>query len=203
MRPVRHWLTTVVVASLVFGSAPGFGVAVFAEEGAPGTKPASTELSKSAKSVAVKPGELTGRVLYPDGVIPAADAPVRVWSVAEKRSVYETTTDSSGNYKLPALKEGRYFLVFGDRVVVDLRVDASAKLTGQPINVIIPRGKALLSREEIAEELALLSEGKRPRAGGGRLLRTRLMYGGAALAAIGLGFAVTQDGDGGRTIVSP
>ena len=202
MRRVRPWLVTAVVVSLVYGSAPGVGDVVFAQEGASGMKPASTNLSKFAKSVAVKPGEFTGRVLYPDGVIPAADAPVRVWSVAENRFVYETTTDRSGNYKLPALKEGRYLLVFGDRVVVDLRVDASAKLTGQPINVIMPRGKALLSREEIAEELARLGEGKGPRAEGGRLLRTRLMYGGAGLAAIGLvGFAVAQDG--GRTIVSP
>ena len=202
MRRVQRWVATVVVVSLVYSSVPGIGDSLFAAESAPGMKATRAELGESMKSITVKPGEFTGKVLYPDGVIRAADAPVRVWSVTEKKFVYETTTDKSGNYKLPALKEGRYFLVFGDRVVVDLRVDASAKLAGQPINVIIPRGKALLSRGEVAEELVLLGGGKGPRAGGGRLLRTRLIWGGLGVTAIGLiTYAATRDDD--RVIVSP
>ncbi len=90
----------------------------------------------------VKPGAFTGKVLYTDGKSPAAEVPVRVWSITQKKFVYNTTTDKKGAYKLPKLPADRYLAIYGDRVSVDLRVDEKAKGTPQPLDVIIPRGKA-------------------------------------------------------------
>lgn len=147
----------------------------------------------------VKPGELKGRVLYPDGKTPAAEVPVRVWSPAEKKFIYEGKTDKQGNYTLPALKPGRYLLIFGDRVTVDLRVTKTAAFTGKPLNVFIPRGRAFFAPEEM--EVELVGGGE---ATGGKLLTTLLIVGGGAATAVGIvalagGFEEEEE----KVIVSP
>ena len=65
--------------------------------------------------------EITGFVLFSDGKTPANDVPIRLWSFAQEKYVYETETDDDGFYKLPKLPIGTYQLEF-DRIRVELRI---------------------------------------------------------------------------------
>jgi len=184
-----------VVAAVVVLLAPyhlGYRVLLAQEAGSAATV-------KYSQYLEIKPGELKGRVLYPDGKTPAAKVPVRVWSPKEKKFVQQTTTDEKGNYKLAALEPGRYLLIFGDRVSVELRVVKSAAAAARPLEVIIPRGRAFFSPEEMQVELA--KEG-----GGGesKLLKT-LLIGGLVVTAVAVPLALSSGGGGHhhRGIVSP
>lgn len=152
----------------------------------------------------IKPGELTGRVLYTDGKTPAAKAPVRVWSVGPKKFVFETLTDPTGAYKIPKLSPGRYVIVFGDRVRVEVVVAAADdKLPTGPLNVIIPRGRVLFYPAQVAKELA---------AGAGastsaiaKLLSAKVILIGATATAVGVvaGHELADDDDDDDVVVSP
>ncbi len=138
---------------------------------------------KYSSYLEVKPGELKGQVLYPEGKTPAAKVPVRVWSVEEKKFVHQTTTDEKGNYKLPALKPGRYLVIFGDRVSVDLRVSKEIEGAVKPLNVIIPRGQVFFAPGQM--EVELVGE-EAEGAEGDRLLSSLLIFGGGAVTAVGI-----------------
>lgn len=183
-------LLTALAVLLAWG--PGSQGLLFAADG---ETPAAV---KYASHLEMKPGPLNGQVLYTDGKTPAAKVPVRVWSVKEKKFVYETTTDDEGNYKIPELAEGKYLAVFGDRVIVDLRVSDAALPVKKPFNVIIPEGKPLLTREELVAELSGEKEGVP------RILRTVIIIGAATVTAVGVvALAGGFKGEERRRIVSP
>ncbi len=147
--------------------------------------------------LSVKPGPLSGRVLYPDGKTPAANVPVRVWDVEKEKFIHQVKTDEKGNYSLPRLAPGRYRVTFGDRVVVDLRVADTASMVG-PLNVIIPRGKPTFTTEQLEAEVAA--------GAGGKLLPTLLIVGAGGATAVGvvaLAGGFSGGGGGGKKIVSP
>ncbi len=99
-----------------------------------------------ARSVEMRPGELTGKLLYSDGKTPVTKAPVRVWSVENKGLVLEVLTDEKGAYSLGKLEEGRYLIVFGDRVTVKLRVAKDAKDGVSTLDVIVPHGQVAFAQ---------------------------------------------------------
>jgi hypothetical protein len=153
-----------------------------------------------SQSLTIKPGSLTGQVLYPDGETPAANVPIRVWSVVDKKFIYEGTTDEKGMYRIPALGPGQYVVIAGDRVRVEVVVSDAASTTGKPLNIIIPRGKAFFSTQELEAELA---GGAAP--GQEKLLRSVLVFSAAAVTAVGVLWATGALGGegGGRNVVSP
>ena len=188
----RMVVSVLTVLTMLLVSGPGSSRLLMAAEGETGAA------VKYVRYLEVKPGELRGQVLYPDGKTPAAKVSVRVWSVEQKKFVHETVTDEKGNYTLPRLAAGRYLVVFGDRVSVDLRVVETASMVGKPLNVIIPHGQVFFSPEEMQAELA--GEGE----GGGKLLRTLLIVGAAGATAVGIvALAGAGGGGGGRKVVSP
>lgn len=175
MGRVRGVVSVVVAVALLLVGGPGSPRVLLAAEG--GT---AAEVTYS-RYLEVKPGELGGQVLYPDGRTPAAKVPVRVWSVQEKKFVYQTTTDEKGHYTVPKLAPGRYLVLFGDRVSVDLRVVETATFAGKPLNVIIPRGRVFLAPEELELELAgEEEEGRR------RLLGALLIVGAGGATAVAI-----------------
>jgi len=139
--------------------------------------------SSYARSVGMKPGKLSGKLLYTDQT-PVVDAPVRVRTVAENKLVMETKTDAEGAYSLGHLDEGHYLIDFADRATVELR--AGTKVTGavETLDMVIPRG---LWRK-------------------GGLLRTAVTSTGVGATAVALVVAVdsVQDPDNGdKKVVSP
>ena len=179
------------VLGVLFASGPGSQGILCAAEGE------SAATVKYSQYLEIKPGELKGQVLYPDGKTPAATVPVRAWSLSEKKFVHQTNTDEKGQYNLPALKEGRYLLIFGDRVSVDLRVVESTDTKTRTLDVIIPRGRAFFSPEEMQVELA--EEGS----GGNRRLLTALILGGLVATAVAVPIALHDGGGDGHGVVSP
>lgn len=165
-----------------------------------GEKPGA---ARPARQLKIKPCELTGKVVYPDGKTPAAKAPVRVWNVAQKKFLFETVTDANGAYSIPKLPPGRYVLTFGDRVRVELIVENGDKLPAGPLNVMIPRGRVLFYPSQLTNELAA---GAAP--GGsstgivGKLLTTKVIViaGTATAVAVVAGHELTDDDN---NVVSP
>lgn len=159
-------------------------------------------------SIAVRPGTLTGQVLFPDGKSPAADVAVKVWSVERGAYVAQTVTDANGAYILKALPVGRHLLVVGGRVSVDVHVVEKAEHTG-PLNVIIPHGVgpfAQMSPEHQAAVLVLMAQTDAAQGPATRRpLRTVLIIGGGTATAIGTVVAIDEIGDGhhGGNVVSP
>lgn len=159
-------------------------------------------------SIAVQPGTLTGRVLFPDGRSPAAGIAVQAWSVERGAYVAQTVTDADGAYVLKSLPAGRHLLVVGGRVSVDVLASPKAEHEG-PLNVIIPHGVgtfAQMSPERQAAVLVLMAQSdaeqepvtRRP-------LRTVLIIGGGTATAIGTVVAIDEIGDDhhGGKVVSP
>jgi len=95
--------------------------------------------------------EVRGLVFYADGETPAADLPVRIWDIAKRDFVFETTTDENGFFKFPTLKPGNYYVTF-DWMKVELEVvDNTTVLEQQPdaILVVIPRGFGFLTINQL------------------------------------------------------
>lgn len=150
-----------------------------------------------ARSVEMKPGALTGKLLYSDGKTPVAKAPVRVWSVTDQEFVLEAMTDEKGAYNLGQLEEGRYLIVFGDRVTVEIRVAKDAKDGVSTLDVIVPRGKvafAQMAQQQRAVVLTVVAategqgdgeEGEKGgEGGGGGLLHTVVVGAAGGLIAV-------------------
>ena len=161
-------------------------------------------------------GELAGTVIYPDGKTPVADAAVRVWSVEAKKFVAEVLTDKKGRYEVTKLKDGRYFVVYGDRVTVDLRVDRKAQTGTKTLNVIVPRGTTIfaqMAQERRAAILTLMGAGEdEPPAGGaggvaGDLLKGMIIGAGGTATAVAIYEVVDNshgdDDDDDKKVVSP
>jgi hypothetical protein len=180
-----------MVLGMLLMSGPGSRGVLCAAQGE------STATVKYSQYLEVRPGELKGQVLYPDGKTPAATVPVRVWDLSEKSFVHQTSTDEKGQYNLPTLKEGRYLLIFGDRVSVDLRVVESGDTKTRMLDVIIPRGRAFFSPEEMQVELA--EEGS----GGNRKLLNALILAGLVATAVAVPIALHDGGGGHHGVVSP
>jgi hypothetical protein len=132
----------------------------------------------------MSPGGLTGKVLYPDGKTPVAKAPVRVWSVEEKKFICQAVTDDQGAYELPRLEPGCYVVVFGDRARVELLVADDAKRPAEPLNVLIPHGKVFFYPAQVARELAAGSAPGAPGGFVGKLLTTKVLLLGGATTAV-------------------
>ncbi|MFH0962414.1 MAG: hypothetical protein V2A58_00210 [Planctomycetota bacterium] len=105
-----------------------------------------------------KPGVLSGRILYPDGLSRAGGAEVRVWDCAAARFVCETDADVQGLYATAALTEGQYLAVYGDRVYVPLVVSEEAQLCS--LDVVIPRGKVHFAPRELQAAIAALADAR-------------------------------------------
>ena len=161
-----------------------------------------------ARFVEMRPGELTGKLLYPDGKTVVARVPVRVWSVENKAFVLEVLTDEKGGYSLGRLEEGRYLILFGDRVTVDIRVAKDAKDGVETLDVIVPRGKvafAQMAQQQRAVVLTMWAategQGDGEEGGGEGLLRTLVI--GAAGGAIAVAVVDIFDIFEEKKVVSP
>ena len=144
----RKWLALALCVSLLFGSMPGVQCLLFAQEEAP-----PLLISKTKTFLEVGLEELSGTVFYSDLRTRVTGSPVRVWSRKDNKFVYETTTDEKGAYKIPVLPEGYYYVVFGDRLILEILVDASVRRVGRPHNVVVPRGKSGLTLEQLSRML--------------------------------------------------
>lgn len=201
---------------LLCGSARGEDAKPASEQQAAGQ---DAGVVKYRQFALVKPGELKGRVLYPDLNSPAAEVPVRVWDVQKREFVQTQSTDKDGSYCLSELEPGRYFVVFGDRVNVDLRVVKDADVEPGPLNVIIPRGQPVFARMEPVQRSAVLSvlaategegkagegaaEGAEP---GTRIsglpLKTIVLGGGGFGTAVAIVEEVSEKDDHERNVIS-
>lgn len=195
-RRARGAVSVVTALAVLLVAGPGSPRLLLAAEGG------TAATVKYSQYLQIRPGELRGQVLYPDGKTPAAKVPVRVWSVEAKKFVYQSTTDEKGRYRLPKLAPGRYLVIFGDRMSVEVRVVEGAELSGQPLNVIIPRGQAFFAPEDMTVELmGEVEEGDR------KLLRSLLILGGGTITAVGIaalaGAFKGGGGNGKKVIVSP
>ncbi len=209
----------VVLTALVLlcSSALAEGTGPVTERNGPGQQVGIVRYRQFAQA---RPGEVTGRALFPDLKTPAAKATVRVWNVGKREFVHTGSTDDGGFYRLPALEPGRYFVIFGDRVNVDLRVVRDPEVEGGPLNVIIPRGRTVFARMEPAQRSAVLSvlaatedEGAEEAAegpeDGGRIaglpLKTVVLGVGGVGTAVAIVKRVSEGhhGDDERHIVSP
>ncbi|MHC4479558.1 MAG: hypothetical protein ACYS8K_05180 [Planctomycetota bacterium] len=174
-------------------------------------KPAEQQATSVAygDSVSVKPGALAGTVLYSDGKTPAAEVPIRLWGVEKGEFCQQTQTDETGHYELADLEPGRYYAVFADRVRVDLRVDEEAELSGGPLNVIVPRGKAVFAQMTTEQRSAVLivlseTEGEPEEGDVTKMpLRTVLIVAGGSATAVGAAIIVENSDDDDHHVVSP
>ena len=97
--------------------------------------------------------EIVGVALYPDGITPIRDLPVRVWSVDGQKMIYRTRTDEDGVFQIPWLNEGRCYVFIG-RVKVDLRVltaDVNTVHQHHDIVAVVPRGMLVSSRPHLMD----------------------------------------------------
>ncbi len=190
MNEVRKSMAMLVALALVFSTAIGTGGSVSAAE-------TGKEEMTYSQHLKIRPAEITGKVLFPDGKTVAAKVPVRVWSIAKEKFVHQTSTDEKGAYKLPKLAAGRYFLIYGDRVSLDLRVEEEARQISRTLNVIIPRGKVLAADREAGELWGL---------GGierGTMLTSVIVFSGGVATAIGVTVATGNLGEETKKVVSP
>ena len=175
-------VVAVVAVAMVFSAVPMAGAA-------PDTaKDASVEYSDFLR---MKPGKLSGKVFYTDGKTAAADISVKVTNKASGEVVHSSVTDKKGLYQLPELPAGEYSIVYGNRVSVELRVEANGPKHELPLNVIIPRGKAAGASAAgvgAAGAKAALEVGATP-------LKSVLIVGGAAATAVGVVAAVVVAND--------
>ncbi len=196
----RVQLIAAVVALCGLLSAPG--MASLAAEQQAESPPSDVTYSSF---VSVQPGALSGKVFHTDARTPAAEVPVCVWSVEGEQFVHEGATDKDGAYQVQGLRPGRYLIVFGDRVFVDLRVDEESSRAGLPLNVIVPRGEAAFAQmplDQRAATLTILGAAEGGKTIAGMPLRTVLIVGGAALTAVGIIIAINNiDGDDDTTII--
>ena len=74
-----------------------------------------------------KPGSLNGNVFweYNDyvGNKPDAGSEVKLYSITNKESKFETTTDVSGNFKIEEIPPGKYFLIVQSKNTTDSPVN--------------------------------------------------------------------------------
>ena len=188
----RRWVAVVVSVALLYSSMPWTGCLLFA---------AGTAAAAASSQVAtISTQELSGKLLYPDGETPVAAAQVRVWSVAQKKFIYQTRTDAKGAYTLPQMSPGRYVLVYGDRVRVNLVVTAGKEPLLRFLNVIIPRGVPLVTEEQLAAELAGATSGA---VTAGVLLTAIIIAVAGGALAVGVVGAAGGFGGGGGGPVSP
>jgi len=80
--------------------------------------------------------EMVGVALFPDGVTPIENLPVRVWSVDKQKMVYRTRTDADGLFRVPVIRVGRYYLFVG-RARVNINVLLSNEMAGSQNNDIV------------------------------------------------------------------
>lgn len=138
-----------------------------------------------AQYLEIKPGELKGQILYPDGKTFAAQVAVRVWNPSQKKFIYQATADKKGKYALPTLEPGHYLAIFGDRVTVDLRTVKDATFAAKSLNVFIPRGRAFFAPREMETVLAGAEEGAEE-PGRDKLLSSLVISGGdGTVTAVG------------------
>ncbi len=202
MRSTRNLLVEVVAVLVALGSVTVTCSILLAGE--PGSQ------LMHMQSALWQPAPLSGQVLFPDATSPAGGVPVRMWSVAERRFIYETVTDAEGAYSLPAVGPGRYWLVFGDKVTVDVEVSEEGKDAPKTFTVIIPRGSVALARMPAERWAAVLEATAAPEGGsllGGlmpksRLMKSVLVVGGGSATAVGVAVAVKSDNDH-KKVVSP
>lgn len=88
------------------------------------------------------PDRILGVVLYPDGVTPVGDLPIRIWSVARNKMIYRTATAADGSFSIPALEDGDCY-VFVGRLRIDMKVlkaRADALWQANDMVIVLPRG---------------------------------------------------------------
>ena len=112
---------------------------------------------KLSRTVELASSEIVGKVGYADGTSVAAQAPVRVWSVAQAAFVHQTTTGADGAYRLPALEQGTYQLVFADRVRVELHITEAKSARPAVLDVVIPHGRAVFADMPTEQQAAILT----------------------------------------------
>jgi len=206
MRAAPKPLAMAAVVALICSTFPRPADTLFAQQQ---SVPQPAPAVAYSQFMSVKPGPLNGLVLYTDGQTPAAQVLVRVWSVEQAKFVLDITTDDKGAYQISELAPGRYFVVFGDRVYVDLRVDEKAQFAGGPLNVIIPRGEVVFAQMAPDQRFATLKtlgntkpEGEQA-AIAGVPLRTLLIVGGGTATAVGTVVAINALGEEHEHHASP
>ena len=131
----RRWFRWMLVGSLLMSTLPQMSLPAFATVDVKWAKP-NVDLANVFQT---KPGPLSGRILYPDGGSPARSAVVRVWDCVKNGFVSVSNTDGRGRYSTSALREGTYFVIYGDRVYVPVQILPEAQLCS--LDVIVPRGR--------------------------------------------------------------
>lgn len=72
--------------------------------------------------VQVLPDEIVGVVVYPDGITPVVELPIRVWNLEKNRMVYRTETNDEGQFRIPAVVKGGQCYLFVGKLRIDLEI---------------------------------------------------------------------------------
>ena len=130
-RRTKQWLAAVVSAQTL---AAGSTVQAVAQDVSQGT----VEVARQAANepVAVKPGALIGSVVNPTTGKPWDNTLVELVDPDSGKVLATTRTTKGGRYDLGDVKEGRYLLRINEKIVLEVRVTASA--TVSVLNVAIP-----------------------------------------------------------------
>jgi hypothetical protein len=92
----------------------------------------------------LREGKITGKVTRTDGKTPLPDTSITVIDAKSGKTVATVKTDKKGRYSLSALKPGKYRLVVGHRMVVQIEVVPRDDSSLSVLNILVP--DALLSR---------------------------------------------------------
>jgi len=176
MIQTRPCVTGILVMALLYSTTPG----------AAGWLLAAEDSAKLSQVVTSTYQELHGKVLYPDGKTPANVVSVKVERVADKKIIHQTATNDKGAYKLPRLDPGKYRIIYGDRVAVNLLVVPDKEPVLKFLNVMIPRGVLLLTTGPLLGVVIALVAG-----------------GALAVVVVGVGGGFGGGGGGGGGPVSP
>jgi hypothetical protein len=105
------------------------------------TAPATSDNGRAEPLLEIVPEEIVGIALYPDGITPVAELPIRLWSEARQRVIFRTQTAADGTFRVPRTAAGPCFLFVG-RVKMNLRMlppSAGGTYQQHDIIIVVPR----------------------------------------------------------------
>jgi len=155
----HRWVRCVLTGALLLYMVQGMSSPAQATVDSKLTDP----LTRLAEVLHVKPGPLSGRILYPGGDSPAKGTLVRLWDCDSARFISVSETDRQGRYTTRTLDEGRYLAVYGDRVYVRVDVTPEAHLCS--LDVIVPRGKVYFTPRQMLAAVTEIAQAEVPGAG--------------------------------------
>lgn len=155
-----YWIRTarriMFVAVIVMGCC--LSAAVVAENKEASTKTGMESMAIVPQSrVEIPMQEFSATVIRSDESS-VAGAPVKVWDLNKKTFVWKSKSDEEGVVQVPALSEGSYLFVVGDRIAIPAVVAEDAPDLSDDVQFLLPRGKSSFADMTDEEQEAVLAQ---------------------------------------------